>query len=217
MTEYTARITRVVAHGHDTRSLFLERPPGFTFEPGQFVSLQLAIDGARVTKPYTIASDPAPTEATLELAFNRVPGGLVSPYLAERTVGDLLTFTGPWGTFTCPRAPAAETVFIAEGLGIAAIRPMLHRAAATAAHPLHLQYATAHPLYLDELRALRGLNTTVVPPATVVRAVTARWIDADADRTRHFFVCGVGAMVLQLRDALRGAGYARRAVQYEKW
>ena len=39
----------------------------------------------------------------------------------------------------------------------------------------------------------------------------------DADRGRHFYICGVGMPVTQLRDLLRGAGYQRRAVQYEKW
>ena len=44
-----------------------------------------------------------------------------------------------------------------------------------------------------------------------------RWIDADSDRSRHFYVCGVGKGVLALRDLLRGAGYERRAVHYEQW
>src|SRR5206468_3315692 len=41
--------------------------------------------------------------------------------------------------------------------------------------------------------------------------------DFIADRSRRFFICGVGAVVPTLRDLLRGAGYERRAVQYEKW
>jgi ferredoxin-NADP reductase len=56
-----------------------------------------------------------------------------------------------------------------------------------------------------------------VPRATLREEVARRWVDADADRSRRFFVCGVGAIVPALRDLLRGAGYERRAVQYEKW
>ena len=37
------------------------------------------------------------------------------------------------------------------------------------------------------------------------------------DASRHFFVCGVGEIVPRLRGLLRGAGYERRAVHYEKW
>jgi ferredoxin-NADP reductase len=57
----------------------------------------------------------------------------------------------------------------------------------------------------------------VVPAGDVWDAAVRRWIDGDADRSRHFFICGVGAPVLALRDRLRAAGYARRAVQYERW
>jgi len=44
-----------------------------------------------------------------------------------------------------------------------------------------------------------------------------RFADADADRSRHFYICGVGTLVTGLRDRLRAVGYERRAVQYEKW
>jgi ferredoxin-NADP reductase len=45
----------------------------------------------------------------------------------------------------------------------------------------------------------------------------ARWVTDNADRTRHFYICGVGKGVIRLRDLLRGAGYERRSVHYEQW
>ena len=216
MLAYTARITRVVDHGHETRSLFVERPPAFAWLPGQFVSCQLPIGDQVVTKPYTIAST-ATGGRDLEFLFNRVPDGLASSYLFTRAVGDTLAFTGPWGTFTFDQPAMAPTVFIAAGTGIAAIRPLLHAAATTPTHALDLLYATAHPLYYHELAALPGVTAALVDEPALLATVTARWIDADTDRTRHFYVCGVGPVILTLRDLLRGAGYARRAVHYEKW
>lgn len=216
MAEYTARVTRVVDHGRETRSLFLARPAGLSFAPGQFLSFRLSIDGVAVTKPYTFASPPEDA-AEIELLFNRVPGGVASSHLFGVDAGAELTFTAPWGTFVLERAPAAECVLIAEDTGIAAIRPMAHRAATTATHPVHLLYATEHPLFVDELRALPGIALRIVPRAALQSEVAACWIDADGDRTRHFYVCGIGQPVLAIRDALRGAGYVRRAVQYEKW
>jgi hypothetical protein len=47
--------------------------------------------------------------------------------------------------------------------------------------------------------------------------VEARYVKGDEDRSRYFYICGVGTLVTQLRDLLRGAGYQRRAVLYEKW
>lgn len=204
-------------HGRDTRSLIVRPDAPLAFRPGQFLScLVPTADGQRLVRPYTIASSPEAPDR-LELLLNHVPGGPGSTWLFARAPGDVLDFTGPWGTFVLDAAPDAETIFVALETGIAAIRPMLRRAVATARHPLRLLYATTHPLYRDELGALPGVDTTLVTPDALEATVAARWIDADAQRDRHFFVCGVGDVVTRLRDRLRAAGYARRAVQYEKW
>jgi len=214
--ERTAILESVVDHGADTRSLVFAVAGGLAFRPGQFLSWLLPIGGERMIRPYSIASSPDDPER-VELLLNLVPGGPGSRYLFDLSPGAILHFTGPWGTFVLDRAPDAEAVFVAVDTGIAPIRPMLHRAAATAGHPLALLYATAHPLYRDELSTLRGTEVRVIPPATVEAQVRQRYLERDTDRTRHFFVCGVGDIVPRLRDLLRGGGYARRAVQYEKW
>jgi ferredoxin-NADP reductase len=213
----TGRLDAITDHGADTRSLFLALDAPLVFRPGQFISCLLPIDGETI-RPYSIASPPEqPTR--LELLLNLVPGGAASAHLFGLEPGATLCFTGPWGTFVCDRAPAAEAVFIADGTGIAPIRPMLHRTLATGAgHPVRLLHATDHPLYADELDALAPrLDVARVPPSTLESEVRRRWIDADADRSRYFYICGVGPIVPALRDLLRRAGYERRAVQYEKW
>ncbi len=224
--ERTARLERVVSHGHDTRSLFLRLPAGerLDFRPGQFISCLLPAAGEVLTRPYSIASDPK-DGTLLEICLNRVPGGAASTYLLALAPDAAIRFTGPWGTFVLDRAPDAETVFIADGTGIAPIRPMVRRALATGArHPLVLVHAGAHKddlLYRREMDALaRGSEVFTydpLPPAVLVDEVRRRWVEEDADRSRCFFICGVGDVVPRLRDLLRGAGYERRAVQYEKW
>ena len=47
--------------------------------------------------------------------------------------------------------------------------------------------------------------------------VSRRWIAADTNRARQFYICGVGKGVTRVRDLLRGSGYERRAVHYEQW
>jgi ferredoxin-NADP reductase len=222
--ERTARVVRVVDHGGSTRSLFL-RPDGARpeFTPGQFLSCRLPVGGDVLTRPYSIAS--RPEEDVLEICLNAVPGGAGSAYLLALAVGAPLAFTGPWGTFTLARAPEAEAVFVADGTGVAPIRPMLHRAlTGKPRHRLHLLHAVGagEPrLWHEEFAALArthpGFDATWVDRAALRHAVRARWVDADADRSRRFWICGVGPIVLELRDLLRGAGYERRAVLYEKW
>ena len=220
--EYEARIARIVEHAPDTRSLFL-RGPRIAFRPGQFISCLLPVGGETLIRPYSLAS--SPEEDELEICLNLVPGGRASPYLLTLPVGAQVRFTGPWGTFVLDRAPEAETIFVADGTAIAPIRPMLRRAVATATrHPLRLLYGAAGPerhLYRAELEAMArehtGFRFEHVPSARLRDEVARRWVDGDADRGRRFFICGVGAIVPALRDLLRGAGYERRAVQYEKW
>ena len=214
--ERTARLVDVVSHTPDTRSLFLEPSERLAFRPGQFVSCLVPAGGETLNRPYTIAS--SPDDARWELLLNLVPGGPGSEFLFERHTGDTIRFTGPWGTFVVDALPDAETVFVAERTGIAPIRAILNDAARrTPRPPLRLLYGTDLPLYRDELAALPGVEVEVVPPGDVWDAAVRRWIDGDADRSRHFYICGVGAPVLALRDRLRAAGYARRAVQYERW
>jgi ferredoxin-NADP reductase len=251
---YEATIERIVERAPDTRSFFLRLPPTqpFTFKPGQFISCLLPIEAQTVIRPYSLASSPDEFElvgsspaatghsdptgsaragptvrgpASLEICLNRVPGGAGSAYLFGLGIGATLRFTGPWGTFTLDQAPDAECVFIADGTGIAPIRPMLRRALASqSAHPLRLHYAAAsqaHLLYADEFegtaRAHPRFTFFPVLAAPLAEAVERRYVGGDQDRSRHFYICGVGDIVPQLRDLLRRAGYERRAVQYEKW
>jgi ferredoxin-NADP reductase len=234
---YEARIERIHDHAEDTRSLFLRMAgdqglPDWL--PGMFISIGIALPGELRVRPYTIASSRAAGEP-FEIVFNRVPGGAGVAWLFERNVGDILNFTGPFGAFTLDRAPEQELVFITEGTAIAAIRPMLQRLFEhVPAHQslVRLLYAAdreEHLLYRGELEGWTGAHPqfrfeTIVANsgreslyARMFDEVERRWVAADSDRSRHFYVCGVGAGVLKIREVLRGAGYERRAVHYELW
>ena len=64
---------------HDVKSfIFSARTPRlFRFNPGQFLTLELEIDGQRINRCYTVSS--APTRPHLvSITVKRVPGGPVS-------------------------------------------------------------------------------------------------------------------------------------------
>ena len=230
-----ARVDRIFDHCADTRSLFLSMAEGALprFLPGMFISVAMPLAGETRIRPYTIASSPE-DGAPFEICFNRVPNGPGAAWLFDRATGDELNFTGPFGAFTLDRAPAVETIFIAEGTAIAPIRPMIRRAIASApAQPMTLLYAAdraEHLLYSGEFerRALTQSEFRYEPIilsghdsaalyARLIDEAGRRWVNADTDRRRHFYLCGVGKGVIALRDLLRGAGYERRAVHYEQW
>jgi ferredoxin-NADP reductase len=227
-----AIVERIVDHNGETRSLFLGPVDGgkVRFVPGQFISIAIPLPDETRTRPYTIAS-PVNQGTPFEICFNRVPNGRGAAWLFDRIVGDVIDFTGPYGTFTLESAPAAESIFIAESTAIAPIRPMVHRAIATAAHrPMTLLYAgpsAEHILYRTEFESIAARDAgfkfepIVVPESELWDRLHAeaerRWVLGDDDRTRQFYLCGVGKGVITLRNLLRGAGYERRAVHYEQW
>jgi ferredoxin-NADP reductase len=227
-----ARVERIFDHATDTRSLFFSLTSGkhLRFAPGQFISITIPLGDETRSRPYSIASDPE-ARGPFEICFNRVKGGRGVQWLFERRVGDTLDFSGPFGAFTLDPEPDSEEGFIAEGTAIAPIRPMLKQAlASSSAAKIHLIYAAPdreHILYAAELEQLvrtapNFSYETVIAPADKIydhlfELTEARWVIGDADRTRHFYICGVGKGVIRLRDLLRGAGYERRAVHYEQW
>jgi CDP-4-dehydro-6-deoxyglucose reductase, E3 len=229
---YRGRIERIFDHCADTRSLFVRTLRGRLpqYSPGMFISITIPLANEIRTRPYTIVTSPEDGEP-FELCFNLIPNGPGSAWMYERKVGDLLDFTGPFGAFTLEHAADREIVFIAEGTAIAPIRPMLHRALAQCSnHPVYLLYAAnriEHLLYRPELDSLSeanpqfGFQSLVIEHASLHQRlrdeVQRRWVESDNDRSRHFFVCGIGSGVLKLRDLLRQAGYERRAVHYEQW
>ncbi len=231
-----ARVEKIFEHAPDTRSLFLSLTSGKHLRsiPGQFISITIPLGDETRSRAYSIASDPE-DRGPFEICFTRVANGRGAGWMYERRVGDTIDFSGPFGAFTLDRAPAADAGFVAEGTAIAPIRPMLKRALAlsareAAAPKFHLIYAASdreHLLYAAELEGLArsapnfSYETAIAPAEKIyerlIELAQARWVIGDDDRTRQFYICGVGKGVIRLRDLFRGAGYERRAVHYEQW
>lgn len=163
-----------------------------------------------------------------------MPGGAGSRYLFGLRPGATLSLTGPFGSFMVDEPPAAEMVFIGDASGIAPIRAMvrrvLERGSGWPVRVLHGACSAGELLYREEFEAwarahprlqwepvLAGAGGAAGENPRLEALVAERYVHADADRSRHFWICGVGDMVRRLRDLLRGAGYERRAVRYEQW
>ena len=132
--DLTVRCIQAIAETQDVKTFrFVAEPPVlFSYQPGQFVTLDLEIEGKRVMRSYSISSTPSRPH-TLEITVKRVPPptdvvnappGLVSNWLHERlTVGSQLKLTGPMGKFTV--APSAQKLlFVSAGSGITPMMSM---------------------------------------------------------------------------------------------
>lgn len=221
-------VDRIADHNDDTRSIFLQMREGakLKFVPGQFISILIPLGDEVRRRAYSIASM---ERGVIEICFNQVAGGRGVGWLFERAPGDAVEFMGPFGNFTLDAPPQVETVLIAEGTAIAPILPMLHRAQSASHAPMFLLYAAsdrAHILYSGELDALASHDEAfrfemMLAGGNIYERlhdeVNRRWIAADTNRARQFYICGVGKGVIRIRDLLRSSGYERRAVHYEQW
>ncbi len=111
---------------HDVKSFHFVPEQGgtFAFDPGQFVTLELEIDGAKVNRCYTISSPPTRPH-TLAITVKRVPGGSVSNWLHDNVVpGTRISAYAPLGAFTIAREPAAKYLFMSAGSGITPLMSM---------------------------------------------------------------------------------------------
>lgn len=232
---HCARVARIHEHLPATRSFFLRLPDDarLPFTPGQFVSCELPVGGdAPLVRAYSLAS--SPEDAELEICVDRVAGGPGSCHLFALAPGAEVAFTGPFGSFALAEPPPAHLVFVGEGTGVAPLRPMVRRALERGgAHPITVlhgarydheliyradfeSWAERHPR-LEWEPVLLATEAEVGPIDALEGLVLERFVRHDTDRSRRFWICGVGAMPGRLRDALRAAGYERKAVRAEQW
>ncbi|MEO6920466.1 MAG: hybrid-cluster NAD(P)-dependent oxidoreductase [Collimonas sp.] len=117
---------QVRAETHDVKSFFFATPDGsaFAFQPGQFITLELEINGEPVNRCYTISSSPARPH-TISITVKRVPGGPVSNWLHDNLkAGDKVKILRPAGEFTCAAHPAEKYLFLSAGSGITPLMSM---------------------------------------------------------------------------------------------
>jgi ferredoxin--NADP+ reductase len=98
------------------------------FEAGQFVRLELAVDGVKEARPYSLVN--APDEPTAEIFFNTVPGGRLSNALAVLQSGDTVGVSRPaTGFFTLDQTPARRDLWmVATGTGLGPFLSILRTA-----------------------------------------------------------------------------------------
>lgn len=95
-----------------TLEIELDRPPGFSFVPGQRIKLFRD----RLAREYSLVS--TPEDRSLLLCVRVVEGGLFTPWLASCPGGTEISFSGPCGYFVYRPSPR-PACFVATGTGIA--------------------------------------------------------------------------------------------------
>ncbi|MFZ0461186.1 MAG: FAD-binding oxidoreductase [Candidatus Acidiferrales bacterium] len=206
----------------------------FEFYAGQFVSLEVARNGAKEARPYSIASAPR-GDSKFDLCLNRVEGGYVSNYLCDIAANTIVNLNGPHGSFVVSQPVEQDLVFIATGTGIAPIRGMLAEIFASRqplARDLWLLFGVRHLetiLYRREFEAWAASNPRFHFVPTLSRP-PADWSGKTGYVQEHLrklfagrkdfkaYICGLKVMVDEVRFILKEEfGLDRKQIRFEKY
>ncbi len=243
------RVERVVRETAETVSLHLVDPTGapLAFEPGQFLTVEVALAGGQSAKrAYSLSSLPGAGEAAgrARITVKRIVQGKVSGHLHDHArEGDTLTVLGPSGHFGISAADARgkHLLLVSGGSGITPLRAI---AEARLADPS----VTATLLFgnrgeedivfrgeLDALVAASGGRLSVrhvleSPPAgwtggegrldrpTATREIEAILAsEAARGRTTEVLVCGPTPMMEAVREVLGNLGVPAARVREEQF
>lgn len=123
---HVMRCVRVIDETWDVKTFVFaaEQPLMFFFKPGQFVTLELEIEGEQVMRSYTISSSPS-VPYSFSLTIKKLPGGLVSSWMHDHMQqGDELVVHGPVGRFNVIDYPSDKYLFLSGGVGVTPLMSM---------------------------------------------------------------------------------------------
>jgi NAD(P)H-flavin reductase len=224
-----ARLVESYEVAPSTRHFTFDIPEleSFPFLAGQFVSLSAPIQGRVITRAYSLASRAAANR--FELCLNIVEDGLFSPMLFAMQPGDTVDLSGPLGYFHW-RQPAADSILVATGTGIAPFRGMLQEplGEAKVALVFGVRYE-ASLMYRTEFEALAAEKPDQFQFLPVLSRGGESWtgrrghvqthvLETIGDRRDvNVYICGMKAMVDDLRTQLKALGFDRKRIIYEKY
>jgi glycine betaine catabolism B len=213
---------------HDVKTFVFSAPKPclFRFKPGQFITLELHIDGTTVNRCYTVSSSAA-RPFRLSITVKRVPGGVVSNWLHDKLrPGDRLRATGPLGEFTPADRPApGKYLLLSGGSGITPLMSMTRTFDDLGDdHDVVFVHAARTPadiIFRKELAALAGRGRRVrVVHVCEGMAGEPDWTGftgrislpmlhmmAPDFMEREVFVCGPSPFMAAVRGFLRDGGF----------
>lgn len=131
------KLVRKVQESAEITSLYFEPAdlgPILAAEPGQYIGLQLFIDGQEIRRNYSLSA--LSDQGQYRISVKREAGGVASNYLHDQCpVGSSIMLFPPAGEFTL-QASDKPLVLISGGVGITPTLPMLEAALATE-RPVH--------------------------------------------------------------------------------
>ncbi len=225
---------QVIDETHDVKTFrFLANPPKlFAHHPGQFLTIEVPVDGRTVRRSYTISASPSRPHF-ISVTVKRFAGGLISTWLHDNLhVGSALYADGPFGKFTC-FGDDGPHLFISAGSGITPVMAMSRWLCDTAVESdidfVHFARSPEDFIFAHELRfmsrQLPGFRSHFVCSQAgkdsgwngAVGRISRELLSALVQdfTSRSIYLCGPVAFMDATRQILEQAGYDMKRLHLE--
>ncbi|MGH3520111.1 MAG: 2Fe-2S iron-sulfur cluster-binding protein [Haloechinothrix sp.] len=219
------RVAEVIRETHDAYSLIFDVPPGFAYQPGQFLTLRIPHGAGTLARCYSLASSPHDGGAP-KVTVKRVADGRASNWICDNVMaGSIMDILPPSGVFT-PRSFDGDLLLFAGGSGITPVISIGKSALSQGTGQVMLVYANRDErsvIFRDELNALAQAHPE--------RLVVIHWLESvqGLPTTRQLqrlaapftgraaFVCGPGPFMRAVEEALGELGVPRERIHVERF
>ena len=197
----------------------------FSFAPGQYINLNVTVEGQEYRRSYSICSGPA---EKLSIGVKAIENGIVSTFLVHTLQeGDLLHISKPEGNFGLKETDKTIVAF-AAGSGITPILSIAKSLEGTN-NKLTLYYGNKsfnEILFREELEKLSNTNVIHFLSQETHEGYKSGRIDEKNLRDEIksnlellkadvFMICGPEAMIQTVEDNLKFFGVASDKIKYE--
>ena len=239
--QYNARLVRREDET-DSLAYFWVRFDGdrTPFEPGQYMTIGVMMDGRILQRPYSVASPPGVAGAEgYEFYVRRVQGGAFTPVLFDLPVGHGIRMIGPKGKFTLLPDDDRTHIFISSGTGNAPFVAMMKQLLIDGRpRPVVFLNGVSYASELGYRSLVEGWRESGGYPVTFVPTVSrpndptnSGWMGRTgrvesilapvldelglSPANSIAYICGNPDMILSAEETLLGRGYPEEQVHKE--
>ena len=208
--------------------LYLQPDEELQYKPGQWVSIQIPVEGKRPAKRAYSMITPMRPDGVIHLIFDLVPDGLGSSYLSKLEPGERVEIINLMGNFILGDERPEAFIFFARYTGVVPVFALLKQLELEGYDgSILLVYSSpceAEVFYREELSRLELKQLKIEPillDQETAELPEAEWMDRclnkpPAEKTQ-IYICGVGEVVKPLRKQVLDFEWPRTQMKAERF